>query len=474
MADVTKLFEHGSNAFERGSWELAIMVWQQLLAMEPDHVNARRMLREAENRMWAQSGAGTSAKIKTFIKGIPVLIAYGIHFSTKDYDRCLVDCEKILAEDPNHSLALHLLNTAALKGGHNGVALITMEYLIDKNPNDIKVLKKLGYLYEKEEKINEALTVWEKVNQLVPADYEASGKRRDLAALRTMKDGKYDTAGKEHKNYRDSLKNEQDAVEREQAGKIIRTDDDLTRAIARVTQDYQSNPGQKRYVIQLADLYRRAQKFQQAVKLYEEAIKIDPMDFGIPEKMGDMKIEEFNAREKALADKIKDNPDNAATKGELVQVQKLKFEFQLQEYARQIQVRPTDAGLHKKLGDLYFEHKMYDEGAVEFQKASADPRFRIRCKKMMGLCLFNTGKYQLAAGQFEQASDGNAANLEMREIMYYFAITLEKLGEKDRAETEYKKIFDVDMAYKDVQKRLDRLMHERQERSSATQSGEAS
>lgn len=457
--DVSKLFDRGSQAFERGNWGLAVMVWQQLLAIQPDHTNARKMLREAENRKWTQDGSGGVAKAMAFVKGCGSIAAYAVHFLTKNYDRAMMDCETVLALDPNCTLMLWALAKAASKGDHLTVAILTTEYIHDRNPKNKKALRQVALLYEDADEIARSIDAWQKLKALLPEDREAQTKLRNLAAVKTMVDGKYETATQEGSSYRDSLKSKEESEDLEQQQRIIRTDDDLEREIGRVKKDVEAEPDNKRHVLQLGDLYRRGKDFEEARKLYNRAREIDEMDATILERLGELRIDEYNVQEKALTEKLEAAPDGAAPKAELSALQKEKFEFQREEYTRQVQARPTDAGLRSKLGDLYFGAKMFDEAAIEYQKAATDPRMKRRCLKLLGTCLYNTGKFQLAASQFEQAVTGATANSrEVRDIMYYQALTYEKLNNLDAAADVLRQIFNVDMSYKDVQERLERIM----------------
>ena len=462
--DVTKLFDRGSQAFERGNWELAIMVWQQLLTLQPDHTDARKLLREAENRKWTQNGCGGFAKAMVFIKGLPSILASALHSATKNYDRAITDCEKVLAHDPNCTPVLWSLCRAATKGEHLGVAIMTLEYIRDHNPKNKSALRQVARLYEEADEIARAIDAWQKLKGLIPNDREAQTKLRDLAAMKTMVDGRYDTATQEGATYRDSLKSKDDSEDLEQKGRIVRTADDLEREIERVKKDIDAEPDNKRHVLQLGDLYRRGKKYEEARKFYNRGREIDPMDATILERLGDMRVEEYNEQEGALKKQLEATPGDAALTAEMQTLHKEKFEFRREEYARQVHARPTDAGLRSKLGDLFFGEKMFDEAAVEYQKAATDPRMRRRCLKLLGVCLYNTGKFQLAASQFEQAvSGGTAASREVRDIMYNQARTYEKLGNLDRAVEVLREIFNVDMAYKDVQERLERIMQTKDE-----------
>jgi len=380
----------------------------------------------------------------------------------------MIDAEKVLARDPNCLPVLWGLTKAAMKGGHTEVAMLTLEQIRERNPRSTRPHRMLGLLYEEKGQIAEAIESWQNVKKIAPDDRDAQIKLRDLAATKTMVDGRYETATQKDATYRASLKSKEEAEEIEQEHRIIRTDDDLQQAIERVSRDVEQNPGNKRYIVQLGDLYRRAKDYNKARELYERARKIDEMDYSILERLGELRIDEYAEEEAALVRKLELAPSDAQLQAQLAAHRKEKFAYELEEYQRQVKVRPTDAGLRAKLGDLFFSARKFDEAAPEYQKAAGDPRLRRRCRKLLGLCLFNTQKYQLAASQFEQAIEGGTpASREVREIMYYLAVTLEKLDNLDRAEEVLRKIFDADMSYKDVQERLDRIMQMKQKRRQA-------
>ena len=464
--DVTKLFDRGSQAFERGNWELAIMVWQQLLQLQPDHTDARKLLREAENRKWTQNGSGGVAKVMAIVKGMGSILAHTLHTLTKNHDRAMIDCEKFLALDPNCMFMLWALSRAAANGDHVSTAITTFEYILSRDPKNKSALRKVARLYEEADEIARAIDAWQKLKTLVPNDREGQTKLRDLAAMKTMVDGRYETATNENSDFQDSLRNKDQAKDLEQKGRIIRTDSDLQDEIERVQRDIKAEPDNKRHVLQLGDLYRRDKNFAEARKQYGRAREIDKMDATILERLGDMRVEEYAEQEAALTRGIEAAPEDAALKAKLAALQEEVFEFRREEYTRQVHTRPTDAGLRSKLGDLLFSKKMFNEAAVEYQKAAVDPRMKRRCLKLLGICLYNTGKFQLAASQFEQAvSGGTAQSREIRDIMYYQAVAHEKLGNVDRACEVLREIFNVDMAYKDVQERLERLMQAKDDQS---------
>jgi tetratricopeptide (TPR) repeat protein len=386
----------------------------------------------------------------------------------------MIDCEKVLARDPGCVPVLWALARAATKGGHTDVALITLEYIRDRNPEKPRAYRHLGHLYQDKGDIAKAIDAWEHVKKNVPNDREAQVRLRDLAAEKTMVDGKYETATQKGSSYRESLKSQKASEELEEEHRIIRTDEDLQRAIERVSQDVEKEPQNKRYVLQLGDLYRRAKDYEKAREYYERAREIDEMDFSIPERLGELRIDQYSEEERTLEEQLKAKPDDEAAKAKLEALRQEKFDFSLKEYERQVKVRPTDANLRMKLGDLLFQAGQYDEAAPHYQKAASDPRLRRRCRKLLGMCLYNNKKYQLAASQFEAAVEGTtAAGREAREIMYYLALTLEKLEDFDKAEQVLRQIFDADMSYKDVQERLDRIMQAKQEKQASSSDGAA-
>jgi tetratricopeptide (TPR) repeat protein len=456
---LTKLFDEGSKAFERGNLDLAIMLWQQLLAMNPDHQDARKLLRVAEEKRWLQTGGGMGAKVMALLKGIGGFIGFYIHYLAKNYDKAMIDAEKVLVHDPTCTPMLWGLANAAGKGGHTEVRVMTLEKLRELEPDSAGVHRALGHAYTEAERLDEAGESWHTVQKLKPLDREASNRLRDIGAMQTMVKGKYIGATEKGASFRESVKNPDEVQDREREEGTIRTDEDLQKRIEKVTNDVEANPGQKRYVIQLGDLYRRAGDIDKARELYRRAIELDSMDYSVQDKLADLRIDDLAREERELGETLEAEPGNAEAKARLEEVKKQRYEYTREELERRIKVRPTDWPLRRQLGDLLFAHRLFEDAAPHYQKGAADPGQRRYCRTRLGLCLFNSGKVQLAVDQFEHAVEGGtAANRQVREILYYLAVALERLGELDRAEETYRNIFEADMGYKDVQERLDKVM----------------
>jgi len=94
-----------------------------------------------------------------------------------------------------------------------------------------------------------------------------------------------------------------------------------------------------------------------------------------------------------------------------------------------------------------------------FQEAQKDPRHKISAMDKIGLCFFMKGWFTDSIDVFTQAietykiQDDNIA----KELRYNLACSYEEQGDTEKALEIYRKIAQLDFAFKDVHQRVDKL-----------------
>jgi tetratricopeptide (TPR) repeat protein len=69
----------------------------------------------------------------------------------------------------------------------------------------------------------------------------------------------------------------------------------------------------------------------------------------------------------------------------------------------------------------------------------------------MGQCLSARGMNDMAAKKFQEAlKEKPSFDDEKKDLLYQLGSVLEKMGKKEDAMDQYKQIYEVDIAYKDV------------------------
>ena len=120
---------------------------------------------------------------------------------------------------------------------------------------------------------------------------------------------------------------------------------------------------------------------------------------------------------------------------------------------------PTDLQAKYEYGVRLVRNKQYDEAIPLLQEARKDPRQKIPALDKIGLCFFKKGWFADAIDIFNQAiadyeikDDGTA-----KELRYNLARSYEEQGDAEKALEIYRKIAQLDFAYKDVRQRVDKL-----------------
>ena len=120
---------------------------------------------------------------------------------------------------------------------------------------------------------------------------------------------------------------------------------------------------------------------------------------------------------------------------------------------------PTDLAERYKLGATLLMAGRTNEAVGEFQKTVQDPRRKVDSLLRLGECFEKMNMLDLAAKKVQEAAEGfpNMATDRAKEITYRLAELHERRGAKDDAKRELMKIYEVDIGYRDVADRLQKL-----------------
>ena len=459
--DISKQYEKAREAVERGNDEYAIKLLQELLLIRPDSLESRQLLRETVRKKFRKSGV-KSAGFSAYLKGIVPLAKTMAFNLTKKHDQALIECEKFLVNDPDNKLALTFLGKSASQVPNcTDTAIWIFKSIVEDNPEDVKALQTLGELYEGMDNVLDAIDCYEEITKRKPTDRATELKLRDLAARKTMKAG-WDKVGKRG-DFKQVVRDTDQMEDRSGEEEVIRTESDLERNLDRVKKDLETDPDNKRYVIQLGDLYRRGKRYDEAEAEYKRAKLLDENDFLIDERLGDLRIEIFNSKIEQIDDAVHKGTADAAAPQRLKELTAERDVFSTDEFRKRVEIRPTDLPLRYKLGVMLFNSGDIDGSLAEFQQASKFPQHRRSALTYCGLCLYKKGMFDMAVGMFEQSLEGSiTVGHDEKSILYNLGLAAEKLGDLAKAEESYKKIFNADISFRDVKDKIEAIYKKRQ------------
>lgn len=455
--DTTKLTDKAQVAADRGNYDYAVDLYLQLLEFQPNHTEARKKLREVEVRKFQELGV-TKSNPAVYLTGLGSLLGALVFGVIRKYDKAMSACEAFLKKDPYNAFVLTQLARAAAGAGQKDTAVLVYEDIRSRlgSPKNkmaqrshISRLRALGGLYAEGGDYVKAAECAEEIIRYRPTDRDAQKNIRDWAARRSIVTGRWDEAQK--LGYRTALENEDKSQSLEDSHRDIRTREDVDGAIRRVTADLQADPQSTRLLIQLGEYHQMNQVWEKARGCYLKAQEIDPSNFLVQQKLGDLRLAEMDEQIKTLA-------SAEATRAQAASLKAERTQFALAEYQRRAKARPQDFPTRYKLASILYQLKKYHEAAIQFQHASKDPRHRQAATFRFGLCLQKQGMIDLAIEQYRRAAHGaSIIGLEIKNILYTLGRAYEGQGRLPEALDAYKRVFDADMDFRDVSARIEEL-----------------
>ncbi len=457
--NVRALWLKALSAVELRNYGYAISLINAVLKDSPGFIDGRRMLRKAEIQ-------NTKGKKTAFLSGLSTASMKGSGMVKKDPVAAMELAEKTLESDPFNRGANDLLKEAARAAGYPEIAAFALETLVDGNPKDTKLMHELGEQYNAMGDSDRAVKIYTKISEVNPSDMIAIKKSKDAAASATMKSGGWETA----KDYRDLMKNKDQAVALEQQGRVVKDVNMIDAQLAELSQKYEEQPESVDIVRRIAMLCEQkfsvtdaGEDLDQAIQWYSYANDLTKgADPAIGRKLTDMQMRRQDADIKALEDWFAAGGDQheeaAQYREQLDGLKQAKAESLISDARKRVERNPTDLQLRFELGEKLFEAGNYQEAINELQRARQNPNARLRAMALLGRCFIHKGMFDMAASQLEgAAAEMVAMDGTKKDTLYELALLFEKMGQKEKYIATIKQIAEVDYTYKDVAQRMEKL-----------------
>jgi Tfp pilus assembly protein PilF len=196
----------------------------------------------------------------------------------------------------------------------------------------------------------------------------------------------------------------------------------------------------------------------EAIALLENAYKARS-DFSFKQRADQIKMKQLRRRMREAQAVLEAGPDDAEARAKLAELTAQLNGFELEHYRLCVQNYPTDLQVKYEYGLRLLANKRCDEAIPLFQEAQKDPRNKISAMDKVGLCFFLKGWLTDAVDVFTQAIESYELKDDevAKELRYNLARVYEEQGESGKALEIYRKIAQLDFAYKDVGRRVDNL-----------------
>lgn len=439
------LYEKAMSALERGNAGYALDMLKQVIAVEPRFSLGRKNLRIAQVKALLATKPNAMTHQMASLKGTFTLMGAEGKLK-KDPKAALDGAEKLLAIDPLNLSFLKFFAKAADAAGMPELAVQTLEIARPYYAKDVAFLRLLAGLYIATNQPGGAKDCYAAVAEILPNDQVAIKNLKDAAALDTMKVGGWNDM---KSDFRSKLKDKKEAILLEQQAKSVKGESDIDTLISSRLMEIQREPQNMNFRRALADLYVRAERFDDALKALDEATKAagrsDPQ---IERTTSLIKVKKFDAAI-AAAKEAGDEATAAAREEE-------KAAFLYDDAAEMVKRYPNDLQFRYELGYQFYLRKQYNEAIEEFQLAQRNPQRRTRALYYLALCFREKGQSDIAFEQLQKAaSELTLMDETKKDVVYVMGVLAEEMGRKDEAIAFFKEIYSVDIKYRDIAQRIE-------------------
>ena len=439
------LYEKAMSALERGNAGYALDMLKQVIDVEPRFSLGRKNLRIAQVKALLATKPSAMTHQMASLKGTFTLMGAQGKLK-KDPKAALAGAEKLLALDPLNLPFLKFFAQAAEAAEMPELAVQTLEIARPYYAKDVEFLRLLARLYIATNQPGGAKDCYAAVAELLPNDQVAIKNLKDAAALDTMKAGGWNDM---KSDFRSKLKDKKEAILLEQQAKSVKGESDIDTLIASRLMEIQREPQNMNFRRALADLYVRAERFDDALKALAEATKAagrsDPQIERTTSLIKVRKLDAVIAAAKAAGDEAA-----AAAK------EQEKAAFLYEDAVDMVKRYPNDLQFRYELGYQFYLRKQYNEAIEEFQLAQRNPQRRTRALYYLARCFQEKGQPDIAFEQLQKAaSELTLMDETKKDVVYEMGVLAEQMGRKDEAIAFFKEIYSVDIKFRDIAQRIE-------------------
>lgn len=382
----------------------------------------------------------------------------------------MLNAEYLFAKDPEHLPYAEAMLKAAIAGDYNKTANWIANLIFQTNnaaeKPSVHTYIMLKDSYKALGEFDKAVAACQRAVRLRPEDGALADEYKNLSAELTMARGKYDTEG----DFRKSIKDRESQEKLHAQAGVVKTEDYRVKAVEDARRRIAQTPNLPSNIFELADALSDLENDQaenDAIALLENTYKAKS-DFSFKQKAGLIRIKQLRRKIRQAKAALETNPDDTQSKTELELLTAKLNNTELEHYRLSVQNYPTDLRAKYDYALRLLQNEQYDEAIPLFQEAQRDPRHKIAAMNKIGFSFFMKGWLDDAIDIFIQAMDsyeikGDATGKELR---YNLARAYDQKGQPEKALELYRKIAQLDFAYKDVSQRVDKLRSEKTEPTS--------
>jgi tetratricopeptide (TPR) repeat protein len=436
------------------NYDYAINLMQSVLKEEPLFLEGRRFLRAVEIEKYK----GLSSFSKQML-GMKVGSA-AMKLSTagkKEPAEQLALAEEVLALDPYQNKANVLVGEAGTKLGYPEFKAFAYETLANGKPEDKGVLNTLAHTYMELKDAVKAEQTYERILKIDPRDGDALSGLKNASAAHASRSGGWE---KEGSDYRNALKNKDESIELEQASKVVKSHEALDEQIQLNYAKWVEQPTNPVHSRAIALLFVQQNNLASAIEWYEEAFKAGGnVDSALEKVIGDLKLKK-GEQEWAELSELHAQQTDPEVQAQYAAAMEQKLgeinDVRLSQVEARVRAHPNDGQFRYDLGEALYKAGQFKRATEELQLALRQPSVRYQALNYMGLSFMQRGMLDFAVKQLALAESELPIMDELKkEIVYNLGLAYEATKHAEKSLDQWKKIYEVDMSYRDVAERVE-------------------
>ncbi len=458
--EIKEYLIKAEDAFKKHNYDYAIELYTHALELDKSVNETRHYLHITKIKKTQENPPSFITKGMNKAKGQAIALNAKKLESQNKINEAIDEYEKSLSADA--STASTLCKMAALFEQLNNKesAMMTYQEALMINPDEITALKELGRLLKENEEFDKARKYFSHAQRLKPNDMDITQGLKDLSALQTIDKGGW----QDQDTFRDKIEDKDKASQLEIETRTSKSAEDIEHLIKSIKKQLESDAENVSLLFKLADCYKDKKSFTEAKETYLEVLKLKPENAVALRNIDAISVQMLETDLNKLKESLKADPENAQIKQQIQEIKTKQNQIHFDRLKGQVAKLPNDLSLRFKYGMLLKEKGMLNEAISQFQEAVNDPAKRLDALNIIGECFRDKGMLDLAVAQFKKAlSLTSNIDEKTKMILYNLGLAYEKMGKTEEAVSEFKKIYEVDISYKDVAKKIEEAYQEPKE-----------
>jgi tetratricopeptide (TPR) repeat protein len=458
-------FERANQVIATGNFDYGIQLLLTCTKLDPGNLTFRQALRRTQKAKFKNNMRGSRfAMISTSAHKARIKASK----RAQDYLKVLEQGEEVLTRNP-WDLGSQMDMAEAADGlGWIDMAVWLLEQARQRDGQDPALNRALARMYEKRGNFSQAIALWEMVKRAVPDDAEAQHKGMDLAASETISRGQYERGALSRPQ---AAEEETEDVAREVDGgtEVAPQNDRVARETAPLLGKVAANPTDPLAYLQLAAVYVRAGRYDEACVILKNGLGPTGQHFQIRIELMELELEPFRRNLGITDDKLADlppaSPDRDPTiNDEEQELRKIRLRLLKEINSRELDLQrlkadrfPNDMNHRVEFGLRLLRSGQVDEAIAELQAARKDPRCLWRSLMYLGFAFKSRNNWRLAQRNFKESLEHipSTEEAQKKEVLFQLAQGHAAAGDLAEAVDMAHELANMDFTYRDIGKLLD-------------------